>query len=115
MIEKLGRIESTNLTIDRRGIMTINLDFNFDGRYDSFPHYSLDSRESTPLKMGMDLIISIIKACGVDSWENVKGDFVYGLFDDETGMMEGIKATSYKGGQFLISEWIAKWLPEARR
>jgi len=120
MFERIGKIKSTMLGIEDHGIMSFSLEFDFGGAGQAFCGYALDDY-SEELKRrvgtagGMDLMIGIIKACGVKKWEDIQGKTMYALYEKE-GWGEriiGIKALPFEqGGTFLIKEWQDMWFPE---
>ena len=117
MFEKIGKIESTMLGVEDHGIMSFYLMFNFGGSGQGFGGYSLDDYDKNEEQRigtaaGLDLIMGILKACGVGKWEDIKGKTMYALYDKEDygEMIKGIKALPFeKGGMFLINEWQSKW------
>lgn len=119
MFERIGKIESTALE-KQHGIMSFSLMFNFGGTSQVFGGYELDDY-SEELKRrvgtagGLDLVMGIIKACGVEKWEDIKGKVMYVLYEKEgwNEQIIGIKALSFEqGGIFLIKEWQDKWFPQ---
>ena len=119
MFERLGKIESVMLGIEDHGILTCSLTFNFGGSVQSFGGYSLHSfdeeeKERVEHAAGTDFILCILKACGVNNWEDIKGKVMYALYDSERyGQIMGIRALPFEeGGTFLISEWQKRWFSE---
>ena len=120
MFERIGKIESTMLGYEDHGIPTFFLHFGFGGAGQGFGGYAwgqynkeLEQMEGTAA--GADLILSILRACGVDKWEEIEGKTMYALYDSERfgQMIKGIKALPFEeGGTFLIEEWQKKWFPE---
>lgn len=119
MFEKIGRIENTFLGVEDHGIMTFILYFDFGGLRQGFGSLGLDNYDKEQGRnigtaAGMDAVMQIIKACGVESWEKVKGKTMYALYDREGHgeTIKGIKALSFEeGGTFLIEKWREQWFP----
>jgi len=120
MFERIGRIESTMLGFEDHGIPTFFLHFDFGGAGQGFGGYSWgeynkEEEEMEGTAAGADLILGILKACGVDTWEKIEGKTMYALYDnDRYGQtIEGIRALPLeKGETFLIKDWQQKWFPE---
>ena len=119
MLEKLGKIESVNLGYEDHGILTCWLHFDFGGAGQGFGGYCLDIYDEKKGKRigqaaGMDFIVRILEACGVDSWEELPGKIMYALYDKSLfEPIIGIKAPDFieGGGTFLISDWQKEWFP----
>lgn len=119
MIERIGKIESTMLGFEDHGIPTFFLHFNFGGTCQGFGGYAWGEYNKETQKMegsaaGADLILGILEACGVDTWEKIKGKTMYALYDNKywQSTIQGIKALPFEeGGTFLIPEWREKWFP----
>lgn len=89
LVEQIAKIERTFLGYEDHGIFTVSLTLDYGGGgHQGAGSACLD----TPLKdedgkflrrvgtrMGHDYIIGIIRACGVDSWEQIKGRTVIAL------------------------------------
>jgi len=92
-VEKIAKIESTMLGREDHGIWTLMLQVTYGGSGQGIGGYSLDE----PLRdendkfirragtaYGMEWIIQVTQACGVDSWEKVKGRTILVYFEDES-------------------------------
>ena len=120
MYERIGKIERTMLGFEDHGIPTFFLHFDFGGASQGFGGYAWGEYNKKEEQMegtaaGADLILNILKACGVDTWEKIKGKTMYALYDKEGWgqMINGIKALPFEeGGTFLIKEWQNKWFPK---
>ncbi|KKL69476.1 hypothetical protein LCGC14_2114580 [marine sediment metagenome] len=120
MFERIGKIESTMLGFEDHGIPTFYLQFDFGGERQGFGGYAWgeDNKELKQIEgtaAGADLILSILKACGVDTWEEIAGKTMFALYDSEHygQTIKGIKALPFEdGGTFLIREWQEKWFPK---
>ena len=119
MFERIGKIGDTFLGIEDHGIMSFFLHFDFGGTGQGFGGYCLDTYDGGLKKRigtagGLDLILGILRACGVEKWEDIKGKTMYALYDNDSydQMIKGIKALPFEsGGEFLIEEWQKKWFP----
>lgn len=121
-----GQIESVRLGKEDHDIFTFCLMFNFGGNSQGFMGYTLDD----PLlehgefvrrrgsASGMDLIIRIIGALGVDSWEDIKGVRAWALFEtiEYSSPIIGVRALAGEHSEDLkplvIKEWKQEWFPE---
>lgn len=121
MIEKVGKITSTQLGFEDHGIMTCFLMFDFGGTGQGFGGYGLDDYDKAEEKRigvaaGMDMVMGIINACGISNWEEIEGKTMYALYEDDKRRQQpiiGIRALPFEqGGTFLIKEWQQKWFPE---
>ena len=120
MFERIGKIESTMLGTEKHGIMSFDLVFDFGGIGQVFGGYCLDTYDEEQKTRvatiaGMDLIMGILKACGIEKWEDIKGKIMYALYDKDgwEQTIKGIKALPFEsGGTFLIEDWQKKWFPK---
>lgn len=116
MNEKIAKITKTMLGYEDHGIFTAWLDLSYGSSGQGAGGYSLD----TPIQdendkflgrvgtaSGMDFIIGIIEACGVQKWEDVAGRTVIALTDSDDewgGKVIGIKPLPTEPGkEFLFS------------
>ena len=113
MHEKIAKIRSTHLGYEDHGIFTAWLDVDYGGSGQGVGMYCLDEpihddegkfvgRVGT--KGGMDFIIGIVKACGVETWEKVAGRTILVLTesDDWNAKVVGIKPLPTERGETLI-------------
>lgn len=89
MKREIGKITETMLGYEGHGILTCYLTVDYGGAGQSIGGYGFD----TPVRRdgeligrfgvtyGMEFVARIIKACGVDSWEKVKGRTIFVLHD----------------------------------
>ena len=78
MEKELGKIISTHLGIEDHGIMSFMIVFDFGGRGRGFGGYALDTYDEKLKKRvgtayGMEVIMRILNAVGVDKWEDLVG------------------------------------------
>lgn len=94
MHKSVAKIQSTMLGIEDHGIFTAMLNVQYEGSSgQSIGGYSLDEprRSDDDSKFlgrfgsayGMQFVMEIIKAAGVDSWEKLPGTMIYVLHEDE--------------------------------
>lgn len=113
MVEQIAKIERTMLGYEDHGIFTVTLTLNYgEGGAQGAGMAALDEpthdddgrfagRVGT--KMGHDYIIGIIRACGVDSWEQIKGRTIIALREDGYhGAVIGIKPLPTEPGTPFI-------------
>lgn len=76
-----GRIESTMLGVEDHGIFTCVLHISFNGSGQGFGTACLDSYDTVKKKRigtrwGLEYIMRLMEAVGVDKWEDLQGKFV---------------------------------------
>lgn len=89
MRRDIAKITNTMLGYEDHGIFTCSLTVNYGGSGQSIGGYCLDEpvrREGEFIgrfgtAYGMEFVARVIKACGVESWEQVKGRTIYVLQD----------------------------------
>lgn len=98
--KRIAKIESTFLGREDHGIFTFTLQLNYGGSGQGAGMYCLDGpspswarevpgrdyvdRERRGSVAGLTMIMAVLDACGVDSWEKLKGRTVYALFADDS-------------------------------
>lgn len=91
-VEQIARVESTTLGIEDHGIFTAFLHCTFGGSGQGVGGYGLDEPVHEDGKFigrrgtayGMEWITRCIKACGVDSWEKIKGRTIMVYREDDS-------------------------------
>ncbi len=113
--EQIAKIRSTHLGREDHGIFTAILDLDYGGSGQGAGTYALDeydeeTHERHGTAGGMDFIIGILDACGVDSWEKVAGRTVLALREEGYhGKVVGLKPLPTEGGkQFLFADAFAE-------
>jgi hypothetical protein len=81
MAIKNARIRKASLGIEDHGIMTCMLYLDYQGSAQGFGGYSLDTYDDTVKRRvgtayGMEWIIRLLRAVGVDNWEDLVGQNV---------------------------------------
>jgi len=97
--KKIAKVSSATLGMEDHGIWTVWVQLDYGGAGQGAGGYSLD----TPKKdaegkhlgrvgtdFGMQFIMRVCEACGVEEWSKLKGRTVYALFD-ATGWGEAVK------------------------
>lgn len=67
---KNGRIESTSLGFEDHGIFTYSITIDYGGSGQGFGGYALGGEYTDKVIKGL------IKAVGVENWEDLKGEYV---------------------------------------
>jgi hypothetical protein len=109
--KELGIIASTELGFEH-GVLTFMLTFDFGGTGQGFGGYCLDDRtwhkdeNHIPGVTGAGAIAEILKAVGVQKWEDLKGREMFALRNGK-GTIYAIEAPKYRdgGGKFDIEEY----------
>lgn len=111
--ERIARIERTFLGFEDHGIFTGILSLDYGGSAQAAGLLCLDYNdrelgervESTPGAVHR-WVIGVLRACGVDSWEKVKGRTVIAICEEGwNGKVLGLKPLPTEGGaEFLFSE-----------
>lgn len=104
MNKRIARVESTHLGNEDHGIFTAMLHVNYGGSVQGVGGYVLGDHAS-------DFIQGVLCACGVDSWEKVKGRTILVLTDGESfgAAVLGIENLPTEPGErFLFADWQAK-------
>lgn len=114
MPEAIAKINNVKLGWESHGIFTCWLDLSYGGGHcQGAGGYSLDTpvhegdefivRKGTAY--GMEWIIRVMKACGVDDWGEVKGRTILAVLDGERDRVIGIKPLPTEQGiPFMFSE-----------
>ncbi len=102
---KNAKISSTRLGWEDHGIFTFSIGLDYGGSGQGFGDCCMDEPlkkngqfiERVGTAVGMDLIMRILKAVGVEKWEDLKGMHVRA--DADFGKV-------YRIGHFLEDKWI---------
>lgn len=108
--KELGIISSTELGFEH-GVLTFMLTLDFGVSSQGFGGFCLDDRtwhtepNYIPGVTGAGVIAEILKAVGVQRWENLKGKEVFAIRNDKDTIY-AIEAPKYRnGGKFDIEEY----------
>ena len=103
MHKKITKIESTMLGFQDHGIFTATLFMDYGGSGQGVGGYVMGTHSG--------FITRVLKACGVDKWEALKGRTVFVLTEDESwnARVIGIAPLPTEiGEQFLFADWQAE-------
>jgi hypothetical protein len=105
MQETIAKIDGTFLGFEDHGIFTAIIYFDYgDGGHQGGGTYSLSSR-GKGAHGGIDHLMGILNACGVDSWEKLKGRTVFAIREDGWGgTIRGIKPLPTEPGKEYMFE-----------
>ena len=118
---RVAKIESTNLGYEDHGIFTAYLHVSYGGGlHQGIGGYALDSpadrdageKHRKGTAVGHDWIIGVMRACGVECWEQLPGRTVYVLVDElqdrAHGKVVGLEPLpTERGERFDFREWAA--------
>lgn len=99
MIEKIAKIENTMLGFEDHGIFTAFLNVRYgENTHQGVGGYSLGGQH------GLEFITRVIRAVGVEKWEDLKGRTIMVLFEDDSwsALPVGIKNLPTEKGSTLI-------------
>ena len=108
--EKIAKIERVSLGYEDHGIFTCMLHLDFGGSGQGAGGYALDafdeeSGQRRGTAYGMEWIIRVMRACGVDEWSDVKGKTVLCLYEPDGYFPVGIKPLpTERGEQFIFDQ-----------
>lgn len=94
-IREIAKVESTMLGFEDHGMLTGYLHVNYGGLAQGVGGYQL-------LDVAGRWLIGVLRACGVTSWEQVKGRTIYVLKDPDTRRVEGIEPLPTEPGTRFI-------------
>lgn len=104
----IAKITSTSLGYEDHGILTVWLTLDFGGgSMQGAGGYALDvwsedDRRRIGTAYGCEFIARVIKACGVDSWEKIKGRTVFALKAPGMGPVLGIENLPTEPGRRFV-------------
>lgn len=111
--ERIAKIERTMLGYEDHGIFTGILDLDYGASHQGAGLMSLDYRDSETERRLESVpgavhrwVTGVLRACGVDSWEKVKGRTVIAICEEGwNGRVIGLKPLpTEKGDVFMFSE-----------
>lgn len=117
LVPVIAKIDSTHLGIEDHGLFTLNLGFAYGGgTHQGIGHIVLDSplkdsdghfirRQGTSI--GCECIMRVLSACGVDTWEKLRGRTVI-VLRENGGWNAAIKGIAplptEPGKEFVFSD-----------
>ena len=83
---EIARITSTFLGVEDHGHFTASLTLDYGSAGQSAGNYELDEhvergRPRVGTARGMEFVMRVVRACGVRSWEEVRGRTVFALIE----------------------------------
>jgi hypothetical protein len=118
MHRELGKVESWRFGKERHGIWTFDIEFKREVGNQVFGGYALCA-PANPRRIGtaagMDFVIGVCAALGVEDFSKLKGKTCWLLFEDKSwnSLIRGVQQLETDGnGLFLVSEWQKRWFPE---
>ena len=112
MFKRIAKIKDTQLGFEDHGIFTATLYLDYGGSSQGAGLRMLSyspppEREPIGSSKGIDHLMGILSACGVDSWEKLKGRTIYAFFDNDN-YNEPVKGLgplpTEKGKDFIFDE-----------
>lgn len=95
-VEEIGKIRDTHLGFEDHGMFSLCVDFDFGGSGQGFGHVCLVGEH------GIDLIQAVLRACGVDRWESLKGRTLFVLREEPYGLIKGLKPLPFENGKGFV-------------
>lgn len=108
-------IEATHLGYEDHGIVTawLDLDLATGGKQGaglvSLSQHDEASDRQMGTAYGMDFVIQLLRAVGVEAWEHLPGKRVYALKREYMGRIDGLWRIDQKGEPFLIEPHFQEW------
>lgn len=107
-LREITKITDTNLGYEEHGIFSANLTLDYGGSGQSAGGYNLGNPE---VGFGAAFIKGILGACGVQSWEQVKGRTVLAIKDDRMGRVLGLEnLPTEPGKRFMFADLVAEYV-----
>lgn len=123
--KRIAKITSTMLGFEDHGIFTAVLHVDYGGSSQGLGCFAMggkgwrDEKPTAHILSG-EFIVRVLKACGVDTWEQLNGRTIHVLFDEDSwnATPRGIENLPTEDGErFVFAEWQerAKEAHDARR
>jgi hypothetical protein len=97
LVRELAKIERTHLGFEDHGILTGSLHVNYGGAGQGIGGYSIAT-------VAGDYIKRTLEACGVRTWEELRGRTIYVLTDSNRRVVGIENLPTEPGGRFLFAE-----------
>ena len=108
---ELGIIKRTRLGYEDHGIFTFDVEFDFGSSGQSFGNYMIgtkneEARAPVGSEYGIEVIMGILDAVGVNKWEDLVGRECW-IVRDESGFIISVEAPAYREhkGEFNIRKF----------
>jgi hypothetical protein len=119
---KIAKVESTMLGYEDHGILTAMLHVSYGGSGQGVGGYGLDGYDETlkrrvGVAFGMEWVARVIRACGVRSWEDVKGRTIHVLTDGDSFFAQVIgieNLPTEPGERFVFADLTSEFYPESK-
>lgn len=120
MHKQIAKVGYTQLGWEDHGIFTAILGLDYGGSGQSVGMYSLSYRpnkEQVGAPGGIDHIMRIMEACGVDQWEKIKGRTIYAIRENDgwNAKVVGIGPLETEGGKEFIFSEVMLWPDEPKK
>lgn len=98
MKKEIGKIDAVFFGIEDHGILAFNFSLDFGGSHQGTGAFNLQFDRS------WILVKDLMTFFGVYSWEGIKGQTVYALYDSESNnsMIRGFERLPFDGGKRII-------------
>jgi hypothetical protein len=106
---EIAKITATHLGYEDHGIFSADISLDYGGAGQSAGGYNLGG----PTGFGIAFIKGILGACGVQTWEEVKGRTVFAILDSPHGKVIGLEhLPTEPGSRFIFAELKAELAAE---
>lgn len=112
---EIAKIRSASLGFEDHGVLTTMIQLDYGCLSQTIGTYCLSSvdepdKPAVAIPRAMDFIIRVLRACGVDRWEQLPGRTIFTLWSGDhmplNTMPVGIEnLPTEKGERFLFAEW----------
>ena len=103
LTERIAKVTSTFLGFEDHGIFTFNLMLNYGDSGQGAGSYDLRGDWCAAT------LQAILRACGVDQWEKIKGRTIIALVDKQGfGLVRGIGPLPTEEGEFVLFQEVAQ-------
>ena len=111
--KRIAKIECTSLGFEDHGFFTAAITVDYGGSGQGIGLFCMSDvnepdKPATSTPRAADFIIRVLRACGVEKWESLRGRTIYVLFDDDSwnSTPRGIENLPTEPGErFVFSDW----------
>lgn len=114
-VKRIAKIKDTFLGWEDHGIFTATLTLDYGGSVQGCGMYGLSYNPKGTGHIGapggIDHLMAILRACGTDSWEKLKGRTVFAILDMDGfgGKVIGLEPLPTEGGKKFYFKDIILW------
>lgn len=117
--EKIAKVTSSFIGFEDHGLLSVSLTFDYGGSSQGIGHraFGSSSEETDEAdkwrlahEMGMDFVRRLMLACGVETWESIKGRTVL-VTCSWTEITRIAPLPTERGVPFDISDWVESYAP----